>query len=194
MPTVPPPSTRTTDLARLGATDGRDRAADRRPVGDRPGAHRGAGHPPGRGRAGRCELPGECPQSRAISGAAPARSAPAANGALRAGAFVAGTLRGEHPGQHPECADHAPRPDRPAGPGPATPPRRCGMLQGDELLAGHASQLFGAPPAGRAARIMVTASTELATDRGTDERDARCRDGHPAHQLRARRSHHLASR
>lgn len=39
------------------------------------------------------------------------------------------------------------------------------MLQGAEILAEHATQLFGDPPSGRAARIMVTAGTELATDR-----------------------------
>ncbi|MCA9858556.1 MAG: hypothetical protein KC438_02495 [Thermomicrobiales bacterium] len=45
----------------------------------------------------------------------------------------------------------------------ATPPVH--ILQGDALLAKHATQLFGEPPARRAARIMVTAATELATDR-----------------------------
>ncbi len=40
------------------------------------------------------------------------------------------------------------------------PPVR--LLQGDELLREHADLLFGPPPAGRSARIMVTAATELA--------------------------------
>lgn len=45
----------------------------------------------------------------------------------------------------------------------SAPPVR--LLEGDELLRTHADILFGAPPAGRTARIMVTASTDLATDR-----------------------------
>lgn len=44
----------------------------------------------------------------------------------------------------------------------AAPPVR--LLQGDELLREHANLLFGDPPAGRSARIMVTAATDLAGD------------------------------
>lgn len=38
------------------------------------------------------------------------------------------------------------------------------LLQGDELLREHANLLFGPPPAGRSARIMVTAATDMAGD------------------------------